>query len=194
MESNFMKKAVLTFLTIIVSVLFASSNAVAQKQKREYIQANAFGTSTQLGRLVSVDIILEEFSTANDKAALIEAFKADGSEGLANALEKMSAKGRIRITGTLGYDLNYVRSFNMPDGSRLIRFVTDRPVTLGEVWASTRSRDYQISIGEIIIRKEKGKSTGKIFPASLVKLNKDNEIEIETFNNPWDLKNIKLSH
>lgn len=193
MRKFFMNKFAFAVVAITLSVLFANGEAAAQKQKPEYIQANAFGTSTQLGRLVNIDIIMNEFSTDADKSALVEAFKANGSEGLANALDKMHSKGRIRIPGTLGYDLNYIRSFNMPDGSRMIRFVTDRPIAAGEVWASTRSRDYQISIGEIIIRKDKAKSTGKIYPASIVKLNKDYEIEIETFNNPWDLRNIKLS-
>jgi len=184
------------FAAIALSILLANSEAAAQKQKREHIQATAMGTATQLGRVISVDFIINELSTASDKAALIEAFKAKGSEGLANALEKMSSKGRMRITGTLGYDVNYIRSFNLPDGGRLIRFVTDRPISFGELWSSTRSLDYQISIGEIRVKMEKGKqkATGKLFPAALVRLNKDNEIEIETLNNPWNLTNIKISH
>jgi hypothetical protein len=195
MSKFFMNKTVFALIAIIVSVLLANSEAAAQKQQREHIQATAMGTSTQLGRVISIDMIMNEFSTASDKAALIEAFQAKGSEGLANALNKMNSKGRIRITGTLGYDVNYIRSFNMPDGSRLIRFVTDRPIVFGELWASTRSLDYQISIGEIIIKeKGKGKSSGKLYPASLVRLNDKNEIEIETLNNPWNLVNIKLSH
>ena len=127
-------------------LLFADMNASAQEnQKREHIQATAEGTSTQLGRIVNIDIIINEHSTADDQKALIEAFQLKGSEGIANALDKMHSKGRIAITGTLGYDVNYIREFPMPDGSRKIRLITDRPIAFGEHWHATRSRDYDLS-------------------------------------------------
>lgn len=182
-----------TLAFIILALLAGASTAEGQKKKPEYVQATARGTSTQLGSSVNVDLIMNEFSTDTDKAALMEAFSAGGSEGLANALDKMAAKGRIRITGTLGFDVNYLRSFMLPNGDRLIRFVTDRPITFGEAWHSTRSRDYEISLGEIVISKQKGKSTGKLYPLALIKLNKENEIEIQTYRNPWELVNVRLS-
>jgi hypothetical protein len=173
-------------------LLCASLEASAQKQKTEQISSTAMGTSQQLGRMISVDLRIFEYSTADDQKALLEAFGQNGSEGLANALDKMKSKGRIAITGTLGFDVNYIRQFKMSDGSRKIRFVTDRPILFGEAWGATRSMDYQVSIGEIIIRKAKGKSTGTLMPAAKVKLNKDKELEIETYQNPWNLTNIKV--
>lgn len=181
----------LTLVAVAALVLLTSTDASAQK--KEYIQATAMGTSTQLGRVISVNIIINEYSTEADKAALLEAFNSHGSQGLANALDKMKAKGRISVTGTLGYDLNYIRSFKMPDGSRLIRFATDRPITFGEAWGGSRSMDYQLSIGEITISPVKGKTKGTLLPVAQVKLNKERDIEIETFKNPWNLVNIKLS-
>ena len=153
--------------------------------------ATAMGTSTQMGRIINIDVLINDYSNDEDRSALIEAFTAGGSQGLANALDKMRSKGRIRITGTLGYDLNYIRNFILPDGTRLVRFVTDRPVTFGEAWGSTRSQDYQITVGEVKIPKS-GKAQGTLFPAAYVKLNKQNEIEIEAFQNPWKLENIRV--
>lgn len=171
-------------------LLVASSSSFAQKS--EQIGGTAMGTGQQTGRIINIDLRIFERSVAADQKALLEAFAENGSEGLANALDKMKAKGRIAITGTLGYDVNYIREFKMPDGSRKIRFVTDRPIRFGEAWGSTRSVDYQISIGEIIIRKEKGRSSGTLLPATKVKLNKDGEIEFEAFQNPWNLTNIRV--
>ena len=171
-------------------ILFSGFNASAQKSLD--ISATAMGTNQQLGKIISVDLHISEYSTAADKAALLEAFTESGSEGLVNALDKMKSKGRAAITGTLGFDVNYIRQFDMPDGSRMIRFVTDRPISFAEHWGSTRSMDYQISIGEIIIKKGKDKSTGRVIPAAKVKLNKEGEIEIEAFQNPWNLVNIKV--
>ena len=175
-------------------LLFADMNASAQEnQKREHIQATAEGTSTQLGRIVNIDIIINEHSTADDQKALIEAFQTKGSEGIANALDKMHSKGRIAITGTLGYDVNYIREFPMPDGSRKIRLITDRPIAFGEHWHATRSRDYDLSAAEIIISPQKGKSQGTVLPACQFKIDKQNELQIETFQNPWKLGNIRVS-
>ena len=175
-------------------LLFADMNASAQEnQKREHIQATAEGTSTQLGRIVNIDIIINEHSTADDQKALIEAFQLKGSEGIANALDKMHSKGRIAITGTLGYDVNYIREFPMPDGSRKIRLITDRPIAFGEHWHATRSRDYDLSAAEIIISPQKGKSQGTVLPACQFKIDKQNELQIETFQNPWKLVNIRVS-
>ncbi|HEY0459711.1 MAG TPA: hypothetical protein VGC97_11290 [Pyrinomonadaceae bacterium] len=189
MRNNRLRRILLA--AAAVSCLYLLSGAEASAQTIKQISATARGTSTQMGRIVSVDLRIYEFSTADDQKVLLESFQADGSEGLANALDKMKSKGRIAITGTIGYDVNYIREFKMPDGSVKIRFVTDRPIRFGEAWASTRTMDYAISMGEIIINKEKSKSVGTLMPASKVKLNKQGELEIEAYQNPWELVNIR---
>ncbi len=179
---------------IAVLVVVTSGIVSAQEKKREYITAIAQGTSTQLGRMVSVNLIVNELSTADDQKVLIAAFQEKGSEGLANTLHKMHSKGRIAITGTLGFDVNYIREFPMPDGSRKIRFVTDRPITFGEAWTASRSSDYSLSMGELIIAADKDKSSGTILPVAKFKLDKEKELTMEAFQNPWKLLNIKVSH
>lgn len=183
----------LTGLTLSSLLFLASSTLTAQeKKKKEFIQATAMGTSTQLGSIVSIDLLIEDYSTADDRAVLVQAFQEKGSEGLRNALEKMRSKGRISITGTLGFDVNFIRSIDMPDGSRKIRFVTDRPIRFGEAWSSSRSMDYSLSMGEIILSPTKGKNSGEVYPAAMFKLDKENELGIETYQNPWKLVNVKL--
>ncbi|HRI04121.1 MAG TPA: hypothetical protein PLL77_10285 [Pyrinomonadaceae bacterium] len=181
------------FIVVAIAVLLTLGvDAFAQKQKTVQISATSMGTGTQMGRMINIDLIINEYSTADDQKALLDAFAEKGSEGLVNAVEKMSSKGRIRITGTLGFDVNYIREFKMADGSRKIRFVTDRPIAFAESWGSTRSMDYSLSMGEIIISKEKGKSTGTLMPAAKLKLNKEEGLEIEALQNPWNLANIKV--
>ncbi len=181
------------FVVALATVLMIGvSTSFAQKQKTEQISATAMGTSTQLGSVVSVDIRISEYSLPDDKEVLVGAFQEKGSEGLTNALHKMRSKGRIAITGTLGFDLNYIRVFPMPDGGRKIRFVTDRPIMFGEAWSSSRSMDYSLSMGEIIISKNKKETTGTLYPAARFKLDKDGEIEIELRQNAWKLTNIKV--
>jgi hypothetical protein len=80
----------------------------------------------------------------------------------------------------------------MPDGSRKIRLVTDRPITFGEAWSASRSEDYNLSAAEIIISNVKGKSSGTVLPACQFKIDKEKELQIETYQNPWKLVNIMV--
>jgi hypothetical protein len=181
----------LSFLAIATLPL---SNPVALGQKLPQsirIQAQAMGTSTQLGRSYSINIIINEYSPPSDQQILLEAFKAKGNEGLVNALSKMSSKGRIAITGTLGGDIAYVRRFKMPDGSTKYRLVTNRLLRFGEVWADSRSSDYDLSVVEVILSPNKGKSGGTLMPASKLKVNKERQLEMELYQNPWKLVNVR---
>jgi hypothetical protein len=173
-------------------LLTMNSISSAQKlSKRIYIQAQAMGQSTQLGRSFSVTLTIEEFSTPEDQKALLVAFNEKQNEGLVNALSKMHGKGRLAITGTLGYDVNYIRSFRLPDGSTQIRLVTDRPIRFGETWSSSRSMDYNLSGMEIILSPNKKKNSGTLLPACQFKIDKENHLELELLQNSWKLVNIQ---
>ena len=100
------------------------------------------------GQTFSVNIIIQEYSEPSDKQILLDAFNKGGSQGLYNAVTKMQSKGHIAITGTVGYDINYIREFPSAT-SRKIRLVTNRPITFGEVWSDSRSMSYNLSILEL---------------------------------------------
>ena len=150
------------------------------------------GQSTQLGQTFSLTAIINELSPPEDQKILLEAFQSKGNEGLVNALSKMPSKGRLAITGTLGGDVAYIHRFQQPDGSTIIRLVTNRLLRFGEVWADTRSSDYQLSGVELVLSKDKKKNTGVLIPAAQLKVNKQGHLEVEAFQNPWKLVNIQL--
>lgn len=169
-------------------LLFLAGTCLAQN-KRETFDATAYGTTTQMGRNVGIKIIIESYSTPDDQRILLEAFSKGGNEGLVKALEKMPARGRIAVVGGLGYDVTYIRQFPTPTG-RKVRLITYRKIAFGEAWASTRSEDYSVTAVELDLNKDKNKSTGTLLPAAKLQVNKQNEIEIETFQFPWRLANI----
>ena len=179
---------------LICLVLLPSTQTLAQGTKlpkRIFIQGNAMGTVTQLGRLFNINIWINELSTPEDQKTLLAAFKAKGNEGLVNAISKMSSKGRVSITGTVGYDVNYIRRFKQPDGSTMIRLVTDRPINFGEAWSDSRSSDYNLSAIEIIVSPERKKHTGTLLPACQFKVDNGGNSEIEALQNPWKLTNLQ---
>ena len=179
---------VVVALVLLASIcIFAIDGKPKRQGKAETIQCQAMGTSTQMGRSIGITMIIDEYSAPEDRDILLEAFEKKGSEGLCNAVSKMPSKGRIAITGTVGYDVNYIREFPTENG-RKIRMVTNRPIRFGEAWYDGRSMDYNLSALELDLSNEKGKSTGKLLPACELKLNKKTkEPEIETFQNPWNL-------
>ncbi|MGA7316755.1 MAG: hypothetical protein WBX22_22610, partial [Silvibacterium sp.] len=154
------------------------------------IDATAMGTSTQLGKVVNVKVIINRFSTEEERQTLIAAFKQGQNPGLVDALSKMEPAGRIAITGTVGYDLAYIRLVRTPTGRR-IRFATNRLIRFGEAYHDTQSKAYDLTAGEFDLNDaDKDKSTGVLFPASQLIINNKGELQFELRQNPWKLVNI----
>ena len=171
----------LTAATLVIS---------AQDRKVETIDATAMGTSTQMGRNVGVKVTIYEFSTEEDRAILVEAYKKGQNQGLVNALTKMKSDGHIAITGTIGYDLSFIRLIPTPTG-RKIRFVTNRLLRFGEAYYNTQSKEFNLTAGEIDIDdSDKNKSGGVLYPAAQLVINKEGQLEIQLRKNPWKLVNI----
>jgi hypothetical protein len=184
---NFGLNSLLVVALLLTAVTLALSG---DDRKVETIDANAMGTSTQLGKNVSVKITIYEFSTPEDRQVLVDAFKAGQNKGLVNALTKMKSVGRIAITGTLGYDLSYI-GLIPTDTGRKIRFVTNRQLRFGEVYANSQTIAYNLTAGEIDLNdSDKNKSSGKLYPAAQLVINKDGQLEFQLNKNPWNLVNI----
>ncbi len=195
MQKDSLKSATRTWryrgLLLAALLLIAITPAPSQGNgKSATIDATAMGTSTQLGANVSVKIIINRFSTDEERQQLIAAFKQGQSPGLVKALSKMEPAGRIAITGTLGYDLAYIRLIKTPTG-RQIRFATNRLIRFGEAYANTQSMAFDLTAGEIDLNDaDKDKSSGVLYPASQLIINKKGELQFELRKNPWKLVNI----
>jgi hypothetical protein len=179
-------------VVVVVGLLPLISTRVAAQDQRlnEEYQAQAMGQGTQLGQTFNVTIHIQEYSTPEERQALVDAFNKKGSEGLFNALNKMKSKGHIEVTGTLGYDISFVRKLPGADGVKL-RILTDRPITFGEAWSDSRSSDYNLSAVELDLKPEKSKSTGTLIPACQFDIDKKTkELGIEDYQNPWKLVDV----
>ena len=164
--------------------------SVFARDTTETIDAQAYGTSTQMGKNFTVRLIIYEYSTPEDRKILVESFQKGQNDGLANALEKMKTVGRITMPGTLGFDVSYIHEIKTPTG-RAIRFVTNRKIAFGEAYWSSQSKSYNLTAGEIRIdTQDKKKSDGVLYPATQLTINKDGEPQWDLRMNPWKLNNI----
>jgi len=193
-----MKSRVRIVVEYVISGLLVTSFLIAgsvtgfsnDRTKPETIDASAMGTSTQLGQVVGITVIIYEYSTPSDRQVLVQAFDKGQNQGLVNALTKMKAVGRISITGTLGYDLSYIRLIPTPTG-RKIRFITNRQLTFGEVWADSQSTAFKLTAGELDLNEsDKSKSTGVLYPAAQLVIDKEGQLQIDLNQNPWKLVDL----
>ena len=186
-------RRLLCCVPIVYLLPLLAGGSIAQAQGRMTIQATAMGTSTQMGKMYDVNIIIEQFSTQDDRKALIDAFTRSGQDGLVGVLEDMKPKGRVRFAnGGVGNDVKYIIELPSENGRRF-RLVTDRYLAFGELYHGTRSRDYSVGAIELILTPD-GKGSGTVLPACKLTVDKKKkQLEIETYQNPWKLTNFMIS-
>jgi hypothetical protein len=191
------KRGIVILLTLTGAVVtlsflqFSSLRLKAQdKAEREVIQAQAMGQQRAVGKTFNVTINIESYSSPEDQSALIDAFRAGSHDGLVKTLSKMKSKGRVAITGTLGYQIAYIRTFATENGRR-IRLITDRPIQFREAYANGRTTDYDLSAIELNFDKDTKQSDGTLLVAARFKVDKEMRISLESYGSgPWRLVNV----
>lgn len=180
----------LTLRVLILIGLLTLAGASSFAQKPETIEASAMGTGTQLGQVIEVRLVIYEFSTMEDRQILVNAFEKGQNQGLVNALTKMKAVGHVSLTGTVGYDCSFIRLIPTPTG-RKIRFVTNRQIRFGEAFFDTQSQSFNLTAGEIDLNdQDKNKSSGVLFPAAQLIIDKQGQLQLDLNQNAWKLVDI----
>lgn len=168
---------------------------IVQAQGRITIHAAVQGTGTQLGQMYDVHIHIAEFSKPDDQKALIDAYARSGQAGLVHVLENMKPKGNVRFTnGGLGNDVKYVIELP-PENGRRIRLVADRNIAFGELFKGSRSIDYSVGVIDLLLPPGGKEGTGTVRPACKLTVDKKTQqLEIETYQNPWKLVTLTISN
>ena len=162
----------------------------AFSQKAETIEATAEGTGTQMGQMISIRLTISDYSTLEERQILVQAFTKGQNQGLVNALTRMRAVGHISLTGTIGYDVSYIRMIPTATG-RKIRFVTNRQISFVEAWTDSQSQSFNLTGGEIDVNdQDRSKSTGVLYPAAQLVIDKQGQLQIELNQNAWKLVDI----
>jgi hypothetical protein len=183
-------KLALGSLLPIILLMFASTLAFSRGPKPETIEASAMGTGTQLGQMIGVTLDIYDFSTPEDRQNLVDAFTKGQNQGLTNALSKMKAVGHCSITGTLGYDVSYIRMTNTPTGRKIV-FATNRQIRFGEAFADSQSQSFNLTAGEFDLNDtDKNKSTGILYPASQLIIDKQGQLQFDLAQNAWKLVDV----
>ncbi len=186
-----------THIVVVMLLLFLTYSGIfvqGQDQKPMTIQATARGTGTQSSKMFNVNVYIETFSTQDDRRTLIDAFMRSGQDGLVNALSQMKGKGRFSTPYGVGNEIKYIIELPPENGRRHIRLITDRRIAFGEAYFSTRSEEYSVGAIELFLTADGKKSEGIALPACRLSLDKKKQqLEIETYQNPWKLVNLLIN-
>jgi hypothetical protein len=175
-------------LVVVGIVLLAIRPGYAGKY--ETLEAQAFGTGTQMGQNIGVTLNIYQYSTPADKVILIQAFDKGQNQGLNNALSRMKAVGHVEITGTLGYDCAYIKMTVTPTGRKIV-FVTNRQISFAEAFTDSQSMSFDLTAGVLELNdQDKSKSTGVLYPAAQLVLDKEGQLQLDLNQNPWRLSDL----
>jgi hypothetical protein len=175
---------------VVIGIALFAANTGSARDKYETLEAQAFGTGTQMGQNIGVTLNIYEFSTPQDRVNLVQAFEKGQNQGLTTALSKMKAVGHVEITGTLGYDCSYIKMTPTPTGRKIV-FVTNRQIRFGEAFTDSQSQSFSLTAGVFELNsQDKSKSTGMLYPQAQLILDKEGQLQLDLAQNPWRLSDV----
>jgi len=175
-------RLLLLWIVTIAAVAATTGTLIAAKPI-EHLTAFAVDMSNTAmrTRAGTIDIVINRWSTDQERDQLLSTLREGGTDGLLRALQKIKdPAGYIRTPSSIGYPLRFARQITMADGGRRIIIATDRYVSFLEATTQPRSVDYPFMLVDIRIGAD-GKGTGKLMPLAKVTANEDHTVEIENY-------------
>ena len=126
-------------------LLLAAGSALAQKVK-PIETFDAMGVQMSSGRSSHITITIERWNTDQERQALLDTLKEKGQPALTEALHNLPRVGYIRLPDTMGFDLKYAYSTQLPDGTRRVVVGADRNLQFREAAKNNRSEKYDFAV------------------------------------------------
>jgi hypothetical protein len=83
-----------------------------------------------------------------------------------------------------------IKMIPTPTGRKIV-FVTNRQIRFAEAWTDSQTMSYDLTAGIIEINdQDKSKSTGVLYPAAQLVLDKQGQLQWDLNQNPWKLVDI----
>lgn len=183
-------KVLLICCLLAACALGISTAAPAQEQKKEkfgalaYLPSGAGPAMVGAGARANVDLFVNSYTTDAEAKSMASVLVEAGPDALLKVLEKAKSKGKITLSGRVGfYDLKLIRSHKTSEGRRIYA-VGDRPIGFLERYASNRSMDYPFGILQLDLKtKEKGKEEGEgaLIYSAKIKVLDGRSIDVESY-------------
>lgn len=171
-------RLILSLVLVLVAVPSAPAAEPVLRLSAFAVNMSGIGRT----RAETLQIVIERWTTDEERAKLLDTLIEKGSDKLLDALQALKPRaGFIRTTSSLGWDVQYARQYDLASGGKRIVFGTDRPMSFRERVNSARSVDYDFMVCEIRLGTN-GKGEGKLVPAAKITYDKEKkQIEVENY-------------
>jgi hypothetical protein len=166
-------RAVLVATVGLLAVLVPSGSDAADKWRyRAEVPSTGAGMPTFF--IVSVRDWTSDAET--------KALRASLGQGVAAAKQALWKQdlGYLAISGSLGWPINFAKTYPGANGGQRIVALTDRPIGFGEAYTSSSSTDYPFGIVELNL-DAKGSGSGVLVPAARITIDEQGGIKIDPY-------------
>ena len=119
------------------------------------------------GQSADITLHAEQWTSDDTIAGLAATLIERGQEALREEVAALPSPGWVVVGQGPRYTMRTMRSFDLPDGTRLIRSVTDRPIQLGDTVNATISLRYAFGMVELYLTPD-GTGEGRLIPAAQI--------------------------
>jgi len=191
--------------TVIVTAPLAAQQAAGSKlagtptempTKKEPLRFTAFNVSMSTGLSGRTEISIERWTTEAERNQLLNlvstATKGErGQRELLKAVQKIKPRtGYLRTPNSIGWDLKYAVENKLPDGTRQIVVVTDKPMSFQATASQGAAIDYPFTLIEMRFKPgDKANGEGAMLGSSAI-TTKNGRLELENFAN----ENVRLTN
>jgi hypothetical protein len=132
------------------------------------------------GGTFQIKVVVDQWTSVEERQRLLEVFKAGGSEALMTELRKQKAGYIVppSFSRWPSWEIDVASLIETEDGT-IVRVFTERPIIFGEAYYNTRSKDYEFGIVELKLDKD-GKGEGTTIPAVKLSLDEQGNIVVES--------------
>jgi hypothetical protein len=175
-------------IRFVILILFITSSFAEVEPPKEFKgaiidSAGAMSRTTMTQFVMKIEKYTSDEDTKRYSALLTE----KGEKALADSIRNLEI-GSIVIGNRNSYTLSIARTF-VQDGKRIVRALTDRPITMIEASKNPRGKEYPFGVIEIEFEPN-GKGKGILVPAAKIQIT-DDALKVEGFAfDPFRLTNI----
>ena len=160
-------------LTAAAVLLALAAVSVASDDYADTIEGwTATTVQMDVGKMVIVRIGVMEWSTAEERADLLNALQTGGSEAVVQYLAQQSEKGFVKFPNTAAYQMHYAYQVEH-EGKRYIVMATDRPAGNFMRREATDSVGNNISMISLELDPKTGKGEGQMIAGADIKLDEE---------------------
>jgi hypothetical protein len=133
------------------------------------------------GGTFQITMNVDQWTSVEERKRLLTVFKEGGDKALMKELRQMKAGYIVppAFARWPSWEIDVAASIPQPDGGRIVRLFTERPIAFGEAYYNTRSSDYQFGIIQLKL-DAKGEGEGATIPAAKLAMDEQGNLTIET--------------